>query len=883
MKREADLRLALVRRAIWLIGLTLAFGLSAVGQSGATAPATPGATVSATTGQPKSAAALYAQLRTVGLDKKRVYQARDVSFNRDAIQISLDDGTIAFTEDVAGRVTGAFFQGDGEVLLMPPNQVERASMALFTGSAILEEKFVTAYFRFNDDTYEELKPQLRPADQGEEFATQWNETARNMASVDALRLLMSFSRLLPLGGQSPAGQAETSTRPVVAAAAPSDRWLRVHVQGRHLGGFDLSFDSAAAEQVRAGQLKTVQSDSYYDMWTSFSTKTAHPAGGDADSALGEESVSNAISISNYKIRTEVKPPTELDAEATLQVEVHQGGQRALLFELSRFLEIKQVEADGQRAEFIQNPALEGTQLARRGDDLVAVVFPQPLRTGERIELHFAYRGEVLSEAGPGLLYVGARGIWYPNFGLAESNFDLEFRYPAGWTLVATGARREDADLAHGNDAKAGIAHGDPREQIARWVSERPMPFAGFNLGKYTRAVAHAGSVAVEAYATSGMEREFPQPSVAVKPAIPGLIRLPRDPQVVTPPPPPSPARNEQSVADESARAVDFFSRRFGPYPYGKLALTQMPGKVSQGWPGLIFLSSFAFLSSQQRAELHLSSVDSTLTHGVIAHETAHQWWGDLVGWKSYRDQWIVEALSEYSSLMLLESGSAGDFRAVMDNYRDNLLVKNNDGVPLKDAGPVTLGVRLSCSHFPAGYEAISYGRGVWLLHMLRTMMRDADAKRRGSGSSGREAPEEPFIRALRKVREQYEGKSISTAALLRAFEEELPPSLWYEGRKSLDWFEQGWINGTAIPRLQLRGVKYVDGKSSTTISGTILQSDAPEDLVTSVSLYAAVAGKSVLLGRVFADGGETGFHLTAPMGARKVVLDPNRTVLAQTR
>ena len=79
------------------------------------------------------------------------------------------------------------------------------------------------------------------------------------------------------------------------------------------------------------------------------------------------------------------------------MEVRQGGQRALLFELSRFLQIKQVEADGHPLEFIQNQALEGTQLARRGNDLVALVFPQPLRTGQRIELHFVYGGEVLSE------------------------------------------------------------------------------------------------------------------------------------------------------------------------------------------------------------------------------------------------------------------------------------------------------------------------------------------------------------------------------------------------------------------------------------------------------------------------------------------------------
>ena len=85
---------------------------------------------------------------------------RDVSIDRAAIQITLNDGTIAFTEDVAGRVTGAFFEGDGEVLLPPPNRYERASMALFTNEAILEERFVTAYFRFNDDTYPELRPSL---------------------------------------------------------------------------------------------------------------------------------------------------------------------------------------------------------------------------------------------------------------------------------------------------------------------------------------------------------------------------------------------------------------------------------------------------------------------------------------------------------------------------------------------------------------------------------------------------------------------------------------------------------------------------------------------------------------------------------------------------
>jgi len=91
------------------------------------------------------------------------------------------------------------------------------------------------------------------------------------------------------------------------------------------------------------------------------------------------------------------------------------------------------------------------------------------------------------------------------------------------------------------------------------------------------------------------------------------------------------------------------------------------------------------------------------------------------------------------------------------------------------------------------------------------------------------------------------------------------------------------VNGTAIPRFELHGVKYSDKPGSTAISGIISQKDAPDDLVTSVPLYASVAGKLVFLARVFADGAETSFHLTAPQGVRKVVIDPEQTLLARSR
>ena len=827
-------------------------------------PGVPAAVLGRTPVQPGPAESLYLQLRSVGLDQSRVYGVRDGDIDRGPLRISLDDGTIAFTQDVAGRVTGAFFEGDGEILLFPPNQVERASMALFTGGAILEERFVTAYFRFNDDMFGELRPALRPVEHAQEFLTQWDGTARNLADGDAIRLLMTFSQWLPVQGQR-VGDGQTSR-----AVNKDDRMLHVRVQGRKLGNFDVYFDSSSPEQISAGQLKTVEGLSYYNMWTSF----AWPQPAPHAEAVADSSA-RPIAITHYKIRTQIKPPTEIDAEAVLHLEVRQGGQRAVLFELSRYLQITTVEADGHAVEFIHNPALEGTQLSRRGNDLVAVVFPQPLHSGQQVDLRFVYGGAVLSEAGSGLWYVGARGIWFPNLGLAMANFDLEFRYPPGLTLVATG-KRVDAASSSDADQSSGSLAEPAGEQLSRWVSERPIPIAGFNLGKYQRGVVHAGKVDVETYATAGVERGFPQTSTdTVLPEGPGLSDLRKPLNILTFPP--SPAQNAQAVAASSARAIEFFSRHFGPFPYGELALTQMPGIESQGWPGLIFLSSFSFLTPEEKARLHLRAVDETLISQVVVHETAHQWWGDLVSWSGYRDQWMMEALANYSSLMLLESTNPSRFRAVMEKYRDDLLQKNESGKALMEDGPVTLGLRLSCSEFPNGYDAISYGRGTWLFHMLRYMMRDGELKKTGG------TDEEPFVRALRRVRERYQGSAITTRELLRVFEEELPPSLSYEGQKSLQWFYQGWVEGSAIPHFELHGVKYSDKPGTTTITGTILQEAAPNDLVTSVPLYALRGGKMVLLGRVFVDGPESAFHVTAPLGTRKLVLDPNETLLARTR
>lgn len=798
------------------------------------------------------AESLYLKLRSVGLDEKKVFKIREASLDRGSIHISLDDGTIAFTESVGGHITGAFFEGDGEILLTPPNSVERSSLAVFTGGAILEEKFSTAYFRFNDDVYAELTPFLRTAEDTDAFVSRWKDTVRDLSDDDALRLLLTMADSL-------AGDEK------VAPPSTNDHVFHAMLQGNKLGAFDVWYDTLLKEQIAAGQRKTVAGQNYYDLWTSF----AIPGPRDAPEGESAGAAPNFdFDITDFKIQAEIAPPKDLHAKAILSVVARKDCRRTLVFELSRLLTVQKVSADGSPVEFIHNQALEGSQLARRGNDVVAIVLWSPLRAGQKIELTFEYSGSVLSEAASGLLYVGDRGTWYPNRGMAMASYDLEFRYPPAWTLVATGRKTEQKEQAG--------------QQVSRWVSERPVPVVGFNVGRYAQSVTYAGKVAVQTYATANVERGFPGTG-APAPGIPFIAPGQRIAELAAPRsvPPPTPSENVKMVGSTSAKAVEFYERYFGPYPYGTLSLTQMPGGVSQGWPGLIFLSSFAFLTPDQRGRLGMDRSRLAMAEQVVAHETAHQWWGDLVGWSGYRDQWIMEALANYSSLMLLESHDPAKFKQIMQAYRDDLIDKKEKGMALADAGPVTLGLRLSSSQFPDAYDAICYGRGTWLIHMLRTMMRDGE--RKSAPGRLKTSADEPFVQVLRKIRADYEGKSISTQELIAAFEAQLPRSLWYEGHKSLAWFYDGWVGGSAVPGYDLHGLKFTDKANSTFVSGTITQDHAPHDLVTAVPLYASFGGKNTFLGRVFAEGEESQFHISAPLGTRKIVLDPEQTLLSRGR
>lgn len=778
---------------------------------------------------------LYRELGSVGLDAKRVYHVRDLDLDLEDIHLSLEDGTLGFLEPVEGHVTGAFFEGQGEVLIIPPDNAERASLALFTKSAILEEQFTSAYLRFDDKIAAKLAAEVRPEENPGDFISRWDPAAQSLASSDALRLLLALSNP-PATGRAP-------------------HLLDARLSGVKLGVFDVLLDSSLQEQVSVAQTGyTSYGALYYDVWMSFPMRSAR------ETKAAEED--DPLRLPDYKIRVHVLPSHEIEAQADASVVCRREGMRVLVFELSRYLKVREVTLAARPVEFIQNEAIAGSQLARRGNDVMAVVLPRPLHAGESIQLHFSYAGSVISDAGAGLMYVGARGSWYPNRGPMMASYDMEFRYPLNVSLVATGTR---AALKQENG-----------EQVATWKSDKPIPFAGFNLGQFTMMQAKAGTTSVATYSAPVPNLAASGSLSAVLPS-PGFSRHGPLPQNVGPAAVMPTLQTSPKVLEQQALAtISFLSPLWGAYPYSALSLTPLPGHDSQGWPTLIYLSDYCFLPDGLRPRV--ASTDAGYERLLFdelmpAHEIAHQWWGDNLLWSSYHDQWIMESLANYSALMEIAARDPRAFKSTVERYRDDLLRPATEhGPAYTEAGPVTLGVRLSSSRFPAGFDRVLYERGAWLMYMLHSVI---------SGPAAEHAPkaDDPFIAALRDVQQEFAGKTLSTTDLERALEKNLPADARYEGKASLDWFFDSWVNGDSVPRLELRDV-HLDRRNGTA-SGTLKQEEASKDSITLVPIYAERGGNQppVLVGRVFADGVESSFRLKLPTGATKLVIDPYNTIL----
>jgi hypothetical protein len=807
--------------------------LLAIGTCFASTPAEPSRLADATRG-PKE---IYKALTDLRVDTAQIYAVSEIRLRRDAVSLIFSEGIMGFLQAYDGRVTGAVFSGRGHVSANLRDPAEKQSLVHFLGVPLLDQSFSGAYLRFDDGSGEEILDQLHRVGaspiSADEFAGTWDKSVANLNADHSARLVMDWVAETPV--------------PFFCAELVDER----------LGSFDVLIDGRRTDTVMIGQDRWAAGIHYYDVWASFPGPNSPPPAPPA-----------FVPVS-YTIDTTIENDKTLEGETTLEFRAGGSGDRAIVLEMSRYLTVQSTQdADGHALEFFQNESLSQNQVAQRGNDTVVVFLPEPPQAGQTYRIRLAYRGSVISDAGNGVYFVGSRGIWYPHLGgMAQfALFDTTFHWPRKLRLVATGQKVEERE--------------EGEHRVGHWRSEGPAVLAGFNLGDYRiENIDTVEGVKIEMATNSALERAIAdrlrsqQTEGQIPPAPMRRNRRIRPSVNFAEEPPALLAGPLREVGQEIADAVRFGKQWMGPFPFQQLAVSQVPGTVGQGFPGLLYLPSLSFLPelSQQRVGMS-GDMQEALNEIIPYHEVAHQWWGNVVAWNSYRDQWLTEGLANYIALVGADAEKPGDHLLThwLDRYRKDLTsrVPGQESI-VDEAGPLVHGMRLNSSHDPDAYTKIIYGKGAWVFHMLRMMLQDPASKN----------PDEKFIALLHALMESHRFGALTTDDLQKAVERVMTPAMALEGGHSMDWFFEQFVRSTGVPAYELE-YSVRPGPKGFFVRGMLTQKDVPDDFVLSVPIYGQAQGsKPALLGNVVTSGEQTSFQFTTAALPKRLLIDPQMTVL----
>lgn len=771
---------------------------------------------------------IYRALRTSAPSSS--YRVEKLTLQRDLGQITFTSGTIDFMPKALGRVVMAVFSGEGVFHLKPELPLERNNIERLTGAAEISEEFKSAVLCFTDTTYEEIVKSAKPTDgiHGADVLKEFRSRMRRRN--DRPRSMMEAL----LGGESVANVEAELLGDLYEPAQTLSFSAYFHGKKHADLRFLIRPRGALPQLMSPEEVAVLYVDPGAEaegIW--YLTHLASEWKSGAASSMEDKRVA---AMEHYRIETAIGGNDHMSSTCEIGFRSLASGPRVLKFALLPALRVTRVALDGKDVAFIQE--------SRKEDGSFYVILPSPVQKDEKHQLTFEYEGnKVVEKAGGGTFYVRARDSWYPNpnaFG-EHSTFDLTFKVPKRYTLVSVGKLVKE--WKEGNSA------------ATHWVSETPLAVAGFNYGDFKRKARtdETAKYSFETYASS---------------QAPDYLNGGPDGITLTP------SSMAESAMTDAQNAIRTLQPYFGPLPYGRIAITQQPDfSFGQSWPSLVYLPVSAFLDSTRRWQLLGQSAFkfANFIEEVTPHEVAHQWWGHVVSWASYHDQWLSEGFADFSAGLYLQfvESKPERFLKYWDRQRKAVLDKNEFGQAANDAGPIWMGLRLDSRKNAWAYNHVVYSKGAYVLHMLRMLMRDeksGDAK---------------FIEMMQDFVKTHYNANASTESFKAVAEKHMPQGLDLEGNQRLDWFFRQWVYGTEIPKYRLEySISQADG--GWLVKGALTQSGVSDNFLMRVPIYVEMDGKTIRLGLLLAHGNTTGqeFQVKLPKRPKRLFLNAWQDILA---
>ncbi len=418
---------------------------------------------------------------------------------------------------------------------------------------------------------------------------------------------------------------------------------------------------------------------------------------------------------------------------------------------------------------------------------------------------------------------------------------------------------------------------DRKTAFSTWKSDVPLKVAGFNIGDFKKMVVkdeRTGTV-LEGFATSRAPDMLQQNKLMD--GIPLPQGMSRGGGMSSIRGSMSPKRMMEGAVVTSQGSTQLFTHWFGPLPYGRMAITQQPQfGFGQSWPTLIYLPVSAFLDDTQRwSLLGRNAFDfANFVQQVTPHEVAHQWWGHLVGWATYHDQWISEGFSDFSAgLYLQQTGQHQRYMDFLRRWREMILEKNEYGYSANDVGPLWMGRRLRTPKTEAAYRKLIYPKGGFVLHMLRQMM--FDAKNGG---------DRPFMTMMQDFVKTHRHKDASTESFKASVERHVTQAMDLAGNGKMDWFFNQWVYGNQVPSYELNYTLTPAEGGRARFQGVLSQSGVADDFMMAVPMYVQTQGKLIRISstRMYGNVSTPEFDVTLPWMPESVTVNAFHDVLAES-
>ncbi|HXN45414.1 MAG TPA: M1 family aminopeptidase [Bryobacteraceae bacterium] len=760
---------------------------------------------------------LYQALRSFPLTGGSAV-AENLVLKRDRAEMTFD-GTFYFAAPVAGKVRGAVFLGRGSFRADPPPvEFERANLRRLLDADRVESDFKTAVLRFTDDTFAEVGRLAKTGPAPPE--------AQKLASeLDNLLLKQTGANLSArvaasvLNGERPglfvAHFDKGSRAPFTLLLDPQGR-IPTDVFGLNAGEKLLVF------QHESGVDRN-------DVWLAARSAAEYTGGPLED---GQD----LVAVRQYAMTIDLTHPKKhLGVVARLDCDVLAPGIRAVPFVLNDTLE----EFDSERLKKAMR--LNSVRLADGGaleavqedwDSGITVFLPAAADAGAQLSLVFDLEGDFMEEPGApsrraesgGTLsfqnseisYPRSSFSWYPRHGyMSRSRFQMTFRHPKGFSVVATGTRvREEGETTE-------------------WKIDVPVTAASFGIGRFAR---HSGRTE-----GTGVPIELYSPQ--------------------------SVGDKQSFMLTELSNCIQFFSTLFGKYPYPSLQVMQHTRGYGQGLPTMLLLPPQG------------GGYSIVLDVPFIAHEMSHQWWGDLVTWRTYRDQWLSEGFADYSGILYLGLRMNADaeqdrLRRFRRDLRSPPATEQGPGSGrLVDIGPLILGLRLNTRKTLGAYNRLIYEKGALVLRMLHYLMSDP--------STG---DDKPFYAMMADFVRRHQNGAATTESFAAVASEHFARSALAKrfGLHDLDWFFRQWVYGTALPSYRLEYALEDQSDGTTLLQGTLYQDGAPADWFMPVPVAIRFAKARWALASFGVRGPQSPVRLKLPMRPESVELDPHQWVLSES-